>query len=204
MRMKLIVATQNKKKLQEIKDILRGYSVEIFSLLDVTQTPRIIENGKTFQENAIKKAVIISRKVHGLVLGEDSGLCIDALDGRPGVYSARFAGSGKDDKKNNRKVLRLLRNLPLRKRAAGYVCAVALAERGRLVKVVQGECRGRIAFEPRGSRGFGYDPLFLIPRYNKTFAQLGEGVKHTMSHRFRALKKAVCVIEKYIEQQGRS
>ena len=202
--MNLIVATKNKKKLQEIKDILKGLKLEISSLADYPHSPRIIENGKTFKENAVKKAVKIAAAMDGLAMGEDSGLCVEALGGAPGVYSARFSGKAKSDLRNNLKVLKLLQGLPLSKRKAHYVCAVALADKYGLIGVVEGKCFGRIAVEPKGSHGFGYDPIFLIPKYGKTFGQLGEAIKHTMSHRYRALAKAQKIIQKYIEKHSAS
>jgi XTP/dITP diphosphohydrolase len=196
--MELIVATKNKKKLQEIKDILKDFKLRISSLADCGISPRIVENGKTFKENAVKKAVKVGRVTGKLSLGEDSGLCVDALDGAPGIYSARFSGKNKDDIRNNTKLLKLLKGLPLKKRRAHYVCAVALADRDGLIGVVEGKCSGLIGFELKGRYGFGYDPLFVIPKFQKTFAELGERIKHKMSHRYRALKKAQKIIKKYI------
>ena len=198
MKRELVIATKNKKKLKEIKDLLRGLDFRVTSLADYPGEPRIIENGKTFRENAAKKAGKIARFTGKLTMGEDSGLCVDALDGAPGIRSARFSGRDKSDLKNNLKLLKLLEGLPLRKRRAYYVCAAALADKSGLLAVVEGRCSGLIAFESKGSAGFGYDPLFYIPKYKKTFAQLGEKVKHKMSHRYRALKKAKQVIRKYI------
>jgi len=202
--MELLVATKNKKKLIEIKDILKNLNLKLTSIADYGLVPRIIENGKTFQENAIKKAVKIARFTEKLTLGEDSGLCVFALGGRPGIYSSRFSGRDKSDDKNNAKLLRMLKGLPLAKRRAYYVCAVALADKDGLIGVVEGRCSGVIGYELRGHRGFGYDPLFLIPKYKKTFAELGERIKHKMSHRFRALERARKIIEKYIEKHGSS
>ncbi len=196
--MELVVATKNKKKLGEIKDILKCRGLKITSLADYSGAPRIIENGKTFKENAVKKAVKVARFTGKLTLGEDSGLCVDALGGAPGVYSSRFSGKDKSDEKNNLKLLRLLEKLQLSKRKAYYVCAVALAGSDGLLAVVEGRCPGVIGFTPKGSSGFGYDPLFVIPRYKKTFAQLGLRIKHKMSHRYHALKKAKKIIQKYI------
>jgi XTP/dITP diphosphohydrolase len=195
----LIVATQNKKKLQEIKDILSDLRFHIVSLADFPRIPRIVENGATFRENAIKKAVASARFYGRLSMGEDSGLCVNALKGAPGVRSARFSGADKSDEKNNAKLLRLLAGLPMKDRRAHYTCAVALADASGLIGVVEGRCSGRIAYEPAGTSGFGYDPLFMIPRYKKTFGQLGDKIKHTMSHRSRALSKFRRLIEKYIE-----
>ncbi len=198
--MELVVATKNKKKLEEIKEILKDPHLKIFSLADYPKTPRIIENGRTFRENAIKKAVKIARFTKKLTLGEDSGLCVDALKGKPGVYSSRFSGKDKSDLKNNLKLLKLLEGLPAGKRKAHYFCAVALADKDGLVGVTEGKCSGFIGFEFKGHFGFGYDPLFVIPEYKKTFAQLGPRIKHKMSHRFRALKKAKAILATYLEK----
>ena len=198
--MELIVATKNKKKLEEIKEILKGLNLKILSLADYPRPPRIIENGRTFRENSIKKAVKIAKFTQKLTLGEDSGLCVDALEGKPGIYSSRFAGKDKSDQKNNLKLLKLLEGLPLNKRKAHYCCAVALADRNGLVGVVEGKCSGFIGFTLKGNFGFGYDPLFVIPKYKKTFAQLGPAIKHKMSHRFRALQKAKLPLATYLKR----
>jgi len=200
--LEIVVATKNKKKLQEIKEILKGFNLKLSSLKNYSKVPRIIENGKNFKENAVKKAVKIARFSNKVALGEDSGLCIDALNGAPGIYSARFSGRDKNDERNNQKVLRLLCDVPLNKRKAHYICAVALADKHGLVVVVEGRCDGLIGFEPKGTRGFGYDPLFIIPKYKKTFAQLGEKIKHRISHRYYALIKAKKIILKYIEKSN--
>jgi XTP/dITP diphosphohydrolase len=202
--MELLVATKNKKKLKEIKEILKGEGLRITALSDYQRMPRIIEDGRTFRENAIKKATKIAGFTKNLTLGEDSGLCVHALGGRPGVFSSRFAGLDKSDLKNNLKVLKLLEGIPLANRTAYYVCAVAIANGGGLLGVVEGRCSGVIAFKMKGKSGFGYDPLFIIPKYKKTFAQLGEKIKHKMSHRYRALLKAKPIIQKYIENHKRS
>lgn len=204
MKLELVVATKNKKKLEEIKEILKGLDLEINPLSDYSNIPRIIENGKTFKDNAIKKAVKIAQFTKKLTLGEDSGLCVNALGGRPGVYSSRFSGKDKSDLKNNLKVLKALEGVPLNKRKAYYVCAVALADEHGLVEVVEGRCQGLIGLEQKGNFGFGYDPLFIIPKYKKTFAQLGPRIKHKISHRYHALEKAKQIIEKYIEQHKSS
>ncbi len=203
-RLELVVATKNKKKLQEIRDILKDLDVRLISLAEYENLPRVIENGRTFRENAAKKALKLARFTGKLTMGEDSGLCVEALQGRPGVYSSRFAGKSKSDRQNNLKVLRLLEGVPAKRRTAYYASAIALADKNGLIGVVEGKCRGRIGFEQRGSTGFGYDPLFVIPRYRRTFAELGPGIKHTMSHRFRALKKTRTLLEKYIERLSRS
>lgn len=200
--MELVVATKNKKKLEEIKEILKGLHLEITSLANYKKTPRIIENGSSFEENAVKKAVMSARFTKKLTMGEDSGLCVDALGGAPGIYSSRFSGKEKNDEKNNLKVLNLLKGLALSKRKAHYVCAVALADKDGLVGVVGARCSGVIGFTPKGNFGFGYDPLFIIPKYKKTFAQLGARIKHKMSHRYRALVKARKIISDYFDKEN--
>jgi len=202
--MELVVATKNQKKLKEIKAILKDLNLKISSLADFSNVPVIIENGKTFKENAVKKAVKIAQFSGKLSLGEDSGLCVNALKGAPGVYSARYSGKGKSDMQNNLKLLRSLEKVPFKKRKAYYSCAVALADKSGLLGVVEGRCAGLIGFELKGESGFGYDPLFIITKYNKTFAQLGERIKHKMSHRFHALEKAKKILFKYIEKERSS
>ena len=152
--------------------------------------------------NALKKAVVTSNFTKGLVLADDSGLSVDALGGAPGVRSSRFAGPGKRDKDNNNKLLRLLAGSPAGHRQAKFVCAVAIADNGKLVKVIEEDCKGRIAFKEMGRHGFGYDPLFLIPKYGKTFGELGLKVKDRMSHRSKALKKAREFLRRYLKDSG--
>ena len=200
--LELVVATRNKKKLSEIKEILKDIDLELLSLDSYKFAPQVVENGKTFKANAIKKAVKLARFTGAFCLGEDSGLCVDVLDGAPGIRSARFSGKKKSDLSNNLKLLKLLAGLPLQKRKAHYVCAVALADKGGLIGVVESECPGLIALASKGSAGFGYDPLFYIPKYKKTFAQLGEKIKHKMSHRYYALSKAKRIIQKYIVKKN--
>ncbi|MFA5090794.1 MAG: RdgB/HAM1 family non-canonical purine NTP pyrophosphatase [Candidatus Omnitrophota bacterium] len=199
MKQELVVATKNQKKLKEIKDLLAGMDFKVTSLDDYPRAPKIIENGRTFAENAAKKARVIAGYTGKLTLGEDSGLCVRALGGRPGVYSSRFSGKDKDDLKNNLKLLKVLKGLPLSGRKAYYVCAIAMADKDGSLRQVEGRCPGVIGFAMRGKSGFGYDPLFIIPRYKKTFAQLGLKLKHKMSHRFRALEKAKKVLATYLK-----
>lgn len=197
--LELLVATRNKKKLKEIRELLAGLDIRITSLADYKDLPRIEEDGATFAQNAIKKAATIALFTNKLVLGEDSGLEVKALGSRPGVFSSRYAGSDATDEKNNRKLLRELQGVPLKKRRARYRCAVALADARRLIGVVTGDCEGVIGLAPKGTYGFGYDPLFVIEKYGKTFAELGPGVKHKMSHRFKALRKTCKLIFAYLK-----
>jgi XTP/dITP diphosphohydrolase len=194
----LVIATKNEKKLREIRRYLKAVKADVVSLKDFQGVPRIVENGHTFKDNAAKKALVISRFVNGLALADDSGLVVAALGGRPGVKSSRFAGPRKNDKANTHKVLELLKGLGLNKRKARFICAVAIADKGRIVKLIEQSCPGLIAFAPKGRRGFGYDPVFLIPKYGRTFGQMGLKAKDRMSHRSKALKKAREFLKRYL------
>ncbi len=194
----LVIATRNKKKLKELKKYLKGLKVKLICLVDIENAPRIKEDGATFRDNAIKKALTISKFTGGPVLADDSGLVVDTLHGKPGVRSSRFAGENANDHDNNMKLLRCLEGIPFRKRRARFVCDVAIADSDKIVKTIEEDCSGIIGFDIRGRYGFGYDPLFVIPRYNKTFGQLGPKVKDRMSHRAKALRKAVEFLKRYM------
>jgi len=189
--MELVIATRNEKKGKEIKNLLNDLGLVITSLKDYPRLPEVKEEGKTFTDNAVKKAELVAAFTNKWTLADDSGLEVDALDGRPGVYSARFAGKEQDDKANIKKLLRLMKDVPRGKRQARFKCAIAISRPGgEVIKVVSGVCEGLISFKPRGRFGFGYDPVFIIPAYNKTFAELGPAIKDQISHRARALKQA--------------
>ncbi len=194
----LLVATKNKGKVREIADLLSPCGIQVISLLDVENMPEIIEDGLTFRANAAKKAVVIAKHTGRLVMGEDSGLEVDALGGRPGVFSARYSGDDATDEKNNDKMLQELAGVPFEKRTARYRSAIALADKDTLVDVVEGACEGIITTERRGANGFGYDPLFYIPEHAKTFGELPLSVKQTMSHRANALRQFLKLLEKYL------
>jgi len=186
----LILGTRNRKKREEIVAILGDLGLEFGDLNQWPDLPDVVEDADTFQGNAEKKAVELARQLGQWVLGEDSGLVVPALNGRPGVYSARYAGRHGDDAANNAKLLAELAPLPEDRRAAYYVCTAALADpQGQVRATVEGRCHGVIIHEARGSGGFGYDPLFLIPEYHRTFGELSPRVKHALSHRARALAK---------------
>src|SRR5262245_31058447 len=186
----LVLGTRNKKKCQEIVEILGDLGLELRDLTHYAAAPEVVEDGDTFAENACKKAVELARALGHWVLGEDSGLVVPALNGRPGVYSARYAGRQGDDAANNARLLAELAPLPDDRRAAYYVCTAALADpRGEVKAVVEGRCHGVILRDARGSGGFGYDPLFLIPEYHRTFGELSARAKHALSHRARALEQ---------------
>jgi XTP/dITP diphosphohydrolase len=184
----LVLGTRNRKKREEIEEILGDLGLELADLSRFPNALEVVEDGDTFEANARKKAAQLAGAVNQWVLGEDSGLVVPALKGRPGVYSARYAGIQGDDEANNDKLLAELAPLPDDRRAAYYVCTAALADpRGDVKAVVEGRCHGVIARERRGTGGFGYDPLFLIPEYHRTFGELSPRVKHALSHRARAL-----------------
>lgn len=188
---KLIVASNNEHKIREIKAILKKYDISVVTMKEVGIDVDIEENGSTFIENSYIKAKAIFDMLNGefMVLADDSGLMVDYLNGQPGVYSARFAGEHGNNKKNNRKLLELLKGVPYEKRKGKFVSAIVLIVDENTVIKVQGEVKGYILEEERGSNGFGYDPLFFIPKYQKTFAQLSEEEKNSISHRGNALKK---------------
>ncbi|MEA5002201.1 MAG: XTP/dITP diphosphatase [Christensenella sp.] len=191
---RLIIATNNQGKVREIKAILGGFYDEILSLKDAGIDVDVVEDGTTFHENAAKKAIEISKMIEGDVLADDSGLCVDALNGAPGIYSARFSGEGADDQKNNDKLLSLIKNESNRK--ARFVCALVLANGGREKLYVEDYAEGEIIDEPRGENGFGYDPLFYVKEYEQTFAEIPAETKNVISHRAKALDTLKKEVEK--------
>jgi XTP/dITP diphosphohydrolase len=195
----LVVGTRNPKKREEIMEILTGLDLELRDLTAYPNAPEVVEDGKTFEANARKKASELAIALNEWVLGEDSGLVVPALQGRPGVYSARYGGTQGDDAANNARLLAELAPLPDDRRAAHYVCTAALANpKGEVQAVVEGRCHGVILREGRGTGGFGYDPLFQIPEYHRTFGELSSRVKHALSHRGRALAQLRPIIRKLI------
>lgn len=186
----LLVATTNRKKFAELETLLQGVPFQLVSLRDFPNVGEVIEDGKTFQKNAIKKATEVAKQAGMLTLAEDSGLEVEALEGSPGVYSARFAGPEKNDVKNCEKVLKLMEKLPDTCRGACFKSAIAIATPEKLMGVVEGEVRGGIAHEMKGSGGFGYDPIFIYGPYGKTFGEVSSEMKHRVSHRAQAVEKA--------------
>lgn len=195
----LLLATRNQGKKKEMQQILKDLPVEIITLEDIDELPEIIEDGATFVENASKKAQQTAALSGYTSLADDSGLVVDALDGKPGIYSARFAGEEADDNKNNEKLLLMLKNIETAKRTARFICAVAVSDPTGHTRVVTGECEGKIAWEKKGTGGFGYDPLFVPAGREESFAQLTPEEKNSISHRARALKKARTIIEELFE-----
>ncbi len=188
--MKFILASQNKHKLEEIKDILKDLDIEILSMDEVGLGDlEIVEDGKTFEDNSFKKALTVMEKTNTPVIADDSGLEVDYLDGAPGVYSSRFAGENASDEDNNTKLLKLLEGVAERERTARFVSVITVVFPDGKKLCIRGECNGIIGYEKKGENGFGYDPLFIVPEYNETFAQLGSEIKNKISHRARALEK---------------
>ena len=194
--MKLVLATRNLGKVRELSDMLsQQCGIEVLSMRDFPEAPDVVEDGETYQDNAKKKAVDIAKYVGVLALADDSGLEVDALGGAPGVHSARYAGSDASDADRIAKLLAATRNVPDDERTARFKCAVAVAEPNGRADVVMGVCDGKIIREPRGNMGFGYDPVFVPHGYDQTFAELGKQIKNRISHRAKALRMALKLIE---------
>lgn len=187
--MLLVIGTHNKKKAREIAQILAVPGLKVATLDDFPNAPHVDEDGKTFKENAIKKAVEVADAIGHMVCADDSGLEVDALGGAPGVVSARYGGEHGNDARNIDRLLRELRNVPLEKRTARFKTVAALAKPGELLATVEGTLEGVITEIPIGTNGFGYDPVFFIPALNKTCAQMSAIEKNDISHRGQAFRK---------------
>lgn len=191
--MRLIIATSNEDKVREIDEILEGTGFKAVSMKKAGFDPEIVEDGATFEENAMKKA----SAVHALagpddyVMADDSGLCIDALDGAPGIYSARFCGENSTYPEKFAKIFQMLEGVPEAKRTARFVCAIAVVKPDGSSFTVRGETEGILHEKPAGSNGFGYDPIFYVPEFGMTTAEMPPEQKHSISHRGRAIRKMV-------------
>jgi XTP/dITP diphosphohydrolase len=198
----ILLATRNGGKVREVREILGDLGVEIVSLLDVSGAPDVVEDGATFRENALKKARALAGWSGRVTLADDSGLEVDSLGGRPGVRSARFAGEGVGDEANNRKLLAELQSVPPEERSARFRCVMALAFPDGREWVTEGSCEGVIVSALRGTQGFGYDPLFLVPSLEKTFGELTLQEKNRVSHRARALHEMKAVLRSVLGEEG--
>ncbi len=188
--MKAVIATNNRHKLEEIGQMLVDYDMEVLSMKDVgLEGLEIVEDGNSFEENALIKARTVMERTGMLSIADDSGLEVEAIGNQPGIYSARFAGEEANDEANNQKLLSLLKDVPQEKRSARFVCAIAAVFPNGEILTLRGECPGQIGYAPQGAAGFGYDPLFIVPQLNKTFAELGAEAKNKISHRSVALEK---------------
>ena len=189
--MKLVLATRNQGKVREIGEMLIDQNgIELLSLRNYPDAPDVVEDGETYEENALKKASALAKHTGYLTIADDSGLEVDALDGAPGVHSARYAGEHATDQDRIAKLLGAVQDVPDGRRSGRFVCAVAIAKPLGQVRVVRGVCEGQLIRVPRGESGFGYDPIFVPVGYDKTFAELGDEVKNQISHRAQALGKA--------------
>ena len=192
--MKIVFASGNEGKVREIREMLEGMGIELVSLSNYTHMPEIIEDGKSFLENALKKAKIISEFTGETVLADDSGLQVEVLGGEPGIYSSRYAGEKATDEENNAALLAKLKNIPQEKRTAFFICVLVLYRKDGSYDYFEGKWNGQIIDERLGKNGFGYDPIFLVPELKMTAAELPAEIKNKVSHRgqaFAQLKKAL-------------
>jgi len=198
--MRLVVATRNRGKLAELRSLLGAHrGLELLCLSDLPLLPEVVEDGDTFLANAQKKAREVALATRLPTLADDSGLLVDALDGAPGVHSARFAGEHASDDENNTRLLELLANVPTEDRRARFRCVLALATPdGTLGPHTEGECEGRIVREPRGAHGFGYDPLFEVEGLGRTMAELSSAEKDDLSHRAVATRRMKDELERWL------
>ena len=203
MRSKIILSSGNKHKIDEIKDILKNMPFDVVSKDDLGYKDfDVVEDGSTLEENAFKKAEELHMLVGGIVIADDTGLFVDALNGEPGVYSARYAGETVSYKDNNDLLLKNLKNVPMEKRTAKFKTVIAVVfEDGKRI-MAEGTCSGKIAFEERGENGFGYDPLFIVDGLDKTFAEMTEEEKNKISHRAKALLNLKKKLEETSESSG--
>ncbi|MBN2008418.1 XTP/dITP diphosphatase [candidate division KSB1 bacterium] len=188
MKLSLILATNNRHKVDEIKDVLAGLEIDIHTLDEFPEIPEVIEDGDTLEANALKKAREIYASTGILSLADDTGLEVDCIGGQPGVYSSRFSGENATYESNTSKLLTMLKNVPWDKRSAQFRCVMAIVGE-EVERTLEGVCRGYILEENRGRAGFGYDPIFYVPEYNQTFAEMPLSLKNLISHRGIALQK---------------
>lgn len=188
--LEVVLATRNQGKVREFIELLRDLSIQVYSLDAFPQIPELPEDGLTYTENAINKALTVARLTRRAAVADDSGIEIDALQGGPGPQSRRFLGEHASDTARNARILHLLQHLPARARTARYRAVVAVATPDGQVRTFEGVCEGQVATSPRGTHGFGYDPIFFVPAYGKTMAQLPLSIKNRISHRARAFTAA--------------
>lgn len=193
----MVVASRNRKKADEIMELLKDLGWRVLSMLEAGADFEVEEDGATFEENSYKKAFEVMKATGMTAIADDSGLEVYALRGKPGVLSARFSGEGATDESNNQKLLGMMEGIPEGERGARFVCAATVVFPDSKYFTVTGECEGRILFEPRGSGGFGYDPLFYLPDYGKTFAQLDPRTKNSISHRAKAFFKVRALLSNF-------
>jgi len=193
---KILIATANQGKVREIRDLLPNLPIAFLSLADAENPLEVVEDESTFEGNALKKARALAQAAGVVALADDSGLCVDALEGRPGVLSARYAGIDKTDPEKCLHLLKEMEHVPDDRRTARFVCVIALVTPSREEQLFQGTCEGRITRELRGTHGFGYDPIFYYERAGCTFAEMDRQSKNNVSHRGRALRELAKFLEK--------
>lgn len=199
----LVLGTGNKKKRIELEELLAPLGLELKTLADFPNAIEVVEDGASFAENGALKAVQQAKHLGHWVLGEDSGLAVDALGGAPGIFSARYAGEPCDDEANNQKLLAALAEVPLEKRTAHYVCSATLADPNGAIRATgEGRCQGRIRFAAAGGGGFGYDPLFELAEYHRTFGELGGALKAVISHRARAMRRLLPQLTRLLAEEA--
>ncbi|MGN9163846.1 RdgB/HAM1 family non-canonical purine NTP pyrophosphatase [Tissierellaceae bacterium HCP3S3_D8] len=197
---RLVLSSNNIHKIDEIGRILEDLPIEVLSKRDIgLENLEVIEDGTTLEENSKKKAIALSEKTEYMVMADDSGIFVEALNGAPGVYSARYSGDDGNDEENNKKLLRELKDVPLEDRRGSFLTVITLVTEDKEVFTVKGECKGHIIFEPKGSNGFGYDSLFVPDGYDKTFGELDSEVKNKISHRAKALEEMRKLLIRLIE-----
>jgi len=197
----MILGTRNHGKIAEFRSLFKGMQIKLLSFYDFPDVPPVVEDGKTFQDNAAKKAKAIAKAAGRIAVSDDSGLEVDILNAIPGVHSARFAGERATDRDNARKVLKMLDGMPWEERTARFVCVICAATpKGKTVSA-EGSCTGTISFEMRGSHGFGYDPIFVPDGYQTTMAEMEPELKNRISHRADAMKKFRKVLKGFIQGQ---
>ena len=200
MKRKLILATRNKGKLKEIQVLLSDLDINIMSLDEAENAPHVVEDGKTFMENAFKKAKVIAEATGIMALADDSGLEVDALDGAPGVHSARYSGENASDASNNEKLLADLEGVSSGKRSAHFSCVIIVYHPSGQWISTEARCEGEITNKIIGDQGFGYDPVFYLPSINRTMAQLSPEEKNSLSHRGKALEKLKAELPNFLAQ----
>lgn len=200
--MELVIASSNLHKIREFKDMFKSFKLKHLDILSLHQFPTYAapeEIGASFQEIASVKALDAAKKIGKTILAEDSGLVVPALQGKPGIFSRRYAGPEATDFENNQKLIIAMKDLPEGERAAYYECCIVIANPGGILKTATGICEGHLLQQPRGRHGFGYDPLFIKNDYDKTFGELDESIKNRVSHRRKAFERVASFLENLLE-----
>jgi len=197
----IVFASENKGKIRELQALLTGMDVDLLSLHDYPDVPPIKEDGRTFLENALKKARAVSEYTGRTVIADDSGLEVDCLKGEPGIHSARYSGEGASDEENIRKLLEAMEGVPMDKREAAFRCVLVLYRTDGTFEAFEGELKGTISEDPSGEGGFGYDPVFVVPEYGTTVAEIDPATKNKISHRGKAFAALKASLQRSVDRQ---